>query len=69
MEQYWDVILIITEIVNIVISGLLIGYYVKPYLRDRKNRKTLAVAISYIAVMIILYFVPFYLDSAFAYVL
>lgn len=67
MEQYWDVILIITEIVNIVISGLLIGYYVKPYLRDRKNRKTLAVAISYIAVMIILYFVPFYLDSAFAY--
>ena len=67
MEQYMDVILIITEIVNIVISGFLIGYYVKPYLRDRKNRKTLAVAISYIAVMIILYFVPFYLDSAFAY--
>ncbi len=67
MEQYWDVILIIKEIVNIAISGLLIGYYVKPYLRDRKNRKTLAVAISYIAVMIILYFVPFYLDSAFAY--
>ncbi len=67
MERYWDVIVIITEIVNVMITGYLIGYYVKPYLGERKNRKRLAVTISYIAVMLILYFCPFYVDSALAY--
>lgn len=93
MEQYWDTIVIITEIVNVMITGYLIGYYVKPYMGENtwkscgislkrlkagagsphqrygaeKNRKCLAVTISYIAVMLILYFCPIYVDSALAY--
>ena len=43
MEQYWDAIVIITEIVNVMITGFLIGMTLSSYIRstypkDRQDR-------------------------------
>lgn len=65
MEIYWSLMNYVVSIAGMGVTGFLFCRLVTPFLHNRKQGRI--VGISYFAVMLVLYFIPWEIDSMFAY--
>lgn len=65
MEKYWEITSCISGIAGIAATAFCSGYFLKPFLLKKKS--AVYVGFVYFAVMLVLYLIPYEMDSVAAY--
>ncbi|WP_026495685.1 sensor histidine kinase [Butyrivibrio sp. WCD3002] len=65
MEKYWDIVNLAFRIINLLVNAILVGTFVKPFLREKRNQHV--VMASFLLSMIVLLIMPYEISSSAAY--
>ena len=65
MEGYWAALNFVSAILNLFINSIVLGIFFKPFFKNKKC--VTSVTMAYFVTMLVMYLMPFEVNSAFAY--